>query len=107
MPAVPNAAARKLFGTLGGLYTQADIVANGNTTAAVKFAGLMAKHNMTPVAGARLCPITNTAADARFAWIVGGKTYLFCCPPCVEEFVKQAKDAPKTIRSPGAYVKTG
>ncbi len=87
---VADAEGQKLFGTPGGLYTQADIIANSNTTTAAKFAGVMAKHNMKPGKGAKICPITNTAADARFVWIVGGKKYEFCCPPCVEEFMKQS-----------------
>lgn len=106
MPAaVTDTEAQKLFGTPGGLYTQADIAANGNTTPAIKFAGIMAKHNMNPTVGSKLCPITNTAADERFEWIIGGKAYRFCCPPCVEEFVKQAKEKPNSIKPPESYLK--
>ncbi len=106
MPAaVTDTEAQKLFGTPGGLYTKADIAANGNTTAALKFAGMMAKHNMNPAKGGKICPVTNTAADARFAWVIGGKTYRFCCPPCVEEFVRQAKEKPDSVKPPDFYVK--
>ena len=50
-------------------------------------------------------PITGTRASPRFTWIVGGKAYQFCCPPCVEEFVRQAKGRPRTIHPPEYYVK--
>jgi YHS domain-containing protein len=36
---------------------------------------------------------------------VGGKTYEFCCPPCVEEFVKLAKEQPEEVKEPADYVK--
>jgi YHS domain-containing protein len=101
----PTPAEKELFLQPGGIYTEADIKANGNTVAAAKFRGMMPRHKMSPAKGTRVCPITNTTADRRFAWIIGGKTYYFCCPPCVEEFVKQAKEKPETIKSPEAYVK--
>jgi YHS domain-containing protein len=96
---------RKLYLTPDGLYTQADIEANGNTVASAKFRNFQPKHNMFPQKGERICPITNTAAHPACAWIVGGKTYRFCCPPCVEEFVRMAKEQPAKIRAPEEYVK--
>ncbi len=39
------------------------------------------------------------------SWIVGGKPYRFCCPPCVEEFVKNAKESPDALMDPESYVK--
>jgi YHS domain-containing protein len=56
------------------------------------------------VAGEPICPITRTRANARFAWVIGGRRYLFCCPPCIDEFVQQAKAAPASLRPPEAYV---
>jgi multiple sugar transport system substrate-binding protein len=38
-----------------------------------------------------ICPISKTKAAPKFSWVVGGKTYQFCCPPCVDEFVQTAK----------------
>ena len=38
-------------------------------------------------------------------WIVGGKPYEFCCPPCVDEFVKMAKETPGDIKEPETYKK--
>lgn len=96
--------AQKLFLTPGGLYTSADIAANDATTAAEKYKGLMAQHNMSPAPGSPICPITETASDKRFKWIVGGKDYLFCCPPCIEEFVKRAKVRPESVNPPDSYV---
>ena len=106
MPAALGSdAAQKLFLTPGGGYTQADIDANGRTTASAKFGNQMSAHNSHPRPGDRICPISDTAASPKFAWIVGGKTYTFCCPPCVEEFVRKAKETPEKIKSPEEYVK--
>ena len=94
-----------LYLTPGGIYTQADIEANGNMTASQKFAGFMSAHDMNPKVGDKICPITLTLANAQCAWIIGGKNYEFCCPPCVDEFVKTAKTAPENIKAPEDYVK--
>jgi YHS domain-containing protein len=96
---------RDVFLTPGGLYTKADIKANGNKTVSQKYPDFMAEHDMKPKKGQRVCPITNTVANPKLSWVVGGKTYQFCCPPCVTEFVKKAKTNPKAIKAPEAYVK--
>lgn len=95
---------RRLYLTPGGGYTDADIATNGRRTASDKFKGFRAKHDAHPVSGDRLCPISGTKADPACAWVVGGKTYTFCCPPCVDEFVLQAKEKPATVRPPEEYV---
>jgi hypothetical protein len=95
----------QLYLTPGGMYTQDDIEANGNVTASVKFKGLASEHNMFPKAGDKICPITQTLANPTFTWIVGGKPYEFCCPPCVDEFVKLAKTSPEEIKEPNDYIK--
>ncbi|HEV7280528.1 MAG TPA: hypothetical protein VGN57_10005 [Pirellulaceae bacterium] len=82
---------RQLYLTPGGLYTQDDIEANGNVTASQKFKGLRASHDLKPQPGDPLCPITLTKANPQFTWVVAGKEYQFCCPPCVDEFVTLAK----------------
>jgi YHS domain-containing protein len=97
---------RDVFLTPGGLYTKADIKANGNQTVSQKYPNFMAEHDAKPKKGQRVCPITDTVANPKLTWIVGGKTYQFCCPPCVTEFVKKAKTNPKAIKSPQAYVQT-
>ena len=94
-----------LYLTPGGIYTQADIDANGNVTASQKFAGFMSAHDMKPKAGDKICPVTMTKANPLVAWIIGGKTYEFCCPPCVDEFVEMAKTDPGSIKAPDEYVK--
>lgn len=94
-----------LYFSPGGKYTDADIRANGKVTASRKFRGLMAAHDMKPKVGDKVCPITNTKANAKFTWIVDGKPYEFCCPPCVDEFVKLAKEQPDAIKSPETYLK--
>ena len=104
---IADEAERELYLTPGGIYTQADIEANGNMTASQKFKGFMAKHDMHPKTGDKICPVTMTKANPACAWIVGGKKYEFCCPPCVDEFVSWAKneDTIKDIKDPEYYVK--
>jgi hypothetical protein len=94
-----------LYLTPGGLYTEADIKANGSTTAAAKFKGLESSHNVKPDPGDKICPISMTKANPKFSWVVGGKTYEFYCPPCVDEFVRTAKSTPNEIKQPSDYVK--
>lgn len=95
---------RALFLKPGGAYTAADIAANGGTTPDQRFKGLMANHHLHPKKGTYTCPITMTQANPKFPWVVGGRTYLFCCPPCVTEFVKTAKADPKSLKPPTAYL---
>jgi hypothetical protein len=97
--------ARDLFLTPKGLYTAADIAANGSTTAAEKYHGFHSTHDFNPQPGDSICPVTHTKANPNCTWIVGGKKYLFCCPPCIDEFVKLAREAPEKIKSPAEYVK--
>jgi len=98
---------KELYLKPGGIYTEADIKANGNMTGSQKFKGFKAQHNLKPQLGDKICPITLTKANPQCTWIVAGKTYEFCCPPCVEEFVAQAKDpqTAKDIKEPAYYVK--
>lgn len=96
---------KNLYLTPGGIYTQADIEANGNMTVSQKFAGFMASHDLNPKVGDKICPVTLTKANPKCSWIVGGKTYEFCCPPCVDEFVKTAKAKPEDVKEPDYYVK--
>jgi hypothetical protein len=103
--ALPAADEQSLYLTPAGLYTANDIAANGNVTAAQKFRGVMAAHDMKPKVGDRICPITNTKANPKFTWVVDGKPYEFCCPPCVDEFVKLAKEQPDAIKPPETYIK--
>lgn len=100
-----DAAAQKVFGTPGGLYTEADIKANGPKLPEEKYKGIKAKHDTEPKPGDKLCPISDTLANPQFTWVIGGKTYEFCCVPCVEEFVSAAKEKPATVRPPEEYRK--
>lgn len=95
-----------LYLTPGGIYTEADIKANGGVTASQKFKGVMSSHDMNPKPGDRICPVTLTKANAKFTWVVAGKSYEFCCPPCVDEFLKTAKENPSELKNPEDYVKT-
>lgn len=94
-----------LYLTPGGKYTAEDIEANGNVTASEKFRGIRASHDMRPGAGQKICPITMTKANPEFTWVVDGKAYEFCCPPCVDEFVMLAKTSPDEIGDPEDYIK--
>ena len=96
---------RALYQTPGGAYTAADIAANGPALPAVKFKGLKATHNIEPAAGDKLCPVTLTKSNPAFAWVIGGKTYEVCCPPCLDELVQLAKDKPGELKDPGEYRK--
>ncbi|CAN5468323.1 hypothetical protein BH11PLA2_BH11PLA2_20970 [soil metagenome] len=100
---VPDAEEQKLYLTAGGKYTDADIKANGGVTASAKFKGLKAEHDLKPKAGDLICPITLTKANPKFSWVIDGKTYQFCCPPCVDEFVSLAKEKPNEIKPPEFY----
>ncbi len=100
-----DAAARTVFGSPGGLYTAADIQANGPKLPDEKYKGIKSKHDAEAKAGDKICPISETLANPQFTWVVGGKTYEFCCVPCVEEFVSAAKEKPEGIKPPDAYRK--
>ena len=108
MPPMPAAAGlteeRKLFMTPGGRYTVSDIKANGPLTPSQKYGGAMAAHVLFPKPGDRICPITKTGANPKFTWIVDGKKYLFCCPPCIVEFVGQAKKSRTALKPPESYI---
>jgi hypothetical protein len=62
---------------------------------------------MKPKPGDKICPVTMTKANPACTWIIAGKEYEFCCPPCVDEFVSWAKDPElaKDILPPEEYVK--
>lgn len=108
MPAaVTGTEEQKLYFTPRGKYTQADIDANGKLSAGAKFRGFMSKHNMSPKPGDIICPVTFTKANPKIEWQVDGKKYLFCCPPCVDEFVRMAKEEPDSLKSPEEYVQGG
>jgi hypothetical protein len=89
----------------GGKYTEADIEANGRTVPSHKYRGFQARHDYHPQPGDRLCPVTRTKADPRCTWSVGGQLYQFCCPPCIDEFVRLAKEHPDRVLPPEDYVK--
>ncbi|RLS80006.1 MAG: hypothetical protein DWI02_06560 [Planctomycetota bacterium] len=93
-----------LFLSPGGKYSLADIKANGSVTASVKFRGIKANHDARPKPGDRLCPISLTLANPSFSWTINGKVYLFCCPPCVEEFVSLAKEKPAELKDPDFFI---
>lgn len=101
---VADDAEKELYLTPAGLYTQADIEANGNVTASQKFKGFKAKHDLHPKPGDKICPVTLTLANPDCTWIIGGKSYEFCCPPCVDEFVAMAKESPEDVKDPSEYV---
>ncbi len=107
MPAkVTDEAETQLYLEPGGLYTQADIAANGRQTASSRFAGFVPRHDLNPRPGDAVCPITRTKANPQCSWIIGGQRYEFCCPPCIDEFLQMAKTTPEEIEEPEAYVQS-
>lgn len=102
---VADNAERELYLTPGGRYTAADIVANGNITASQKFKTFKSAHDMNPKAGDRICPVTETKANPKCTWIIDGKSYEFCCPPCVDEFLASAKTATEPLPDPESFIK--
>jgi YHS domain-containing protein len=95
---------RALYLTPGGRYSESDIRANDGLTASEKFGRFRAQHDFSPEPGDRICPITRTKADPRCTWVINGDTYHFCCPPCVDEFVRLAKEQPEQLKVPEFYV---
>ena len=96
---------RQLYLSPGGVYTVADIRANGNALPSQKYRGFKATHDYSPLPGERLCPVTQTKANSACTWFIAGHEYQFCCPPCIAEFVRLAKERPEQIQLPNAYVK--
>jgi hypothetical protein len=102
---VEDAEERELYLTPGGKYTRADIEANGHTTPSRQYRDFRASHDFNPRRGDVLCPITRTKAHPDCTWIIAGKRYAFCCPPCIDEFVKMAKEQPEKVEPPERFVK--
>lgn len=105
MPAPASAdEERELYLEPGGAYTAADIAANGGELPSEKFAGFRPQHDPLPQPGDVVCPITRTKANPECSWVVAGRRYEFCCPPCIDEFVRLAKQDPSAIEPPEAFV---
>lgn len=94
-----------LFLKPGGIYTAADILKNGSVVPSVKFAGLSWSHDDDLKPGDKMCPVTFNKADKQCAWQVNGERYEFCCPPCLEKFVRWAKESPEKVKKPSDYIK--
>jgi hypothetical protein len=109
IPAMPSGATgaeeRELFLVPGGNYSQGDIVANGSTTPSLRFRGFQSRHDHNPKSGDPLCPVTRTKANPACTWIIDGQSYSFCCPPCIGEFVRLAKEQPDRLGPPESYAK--
>lgn len=97
--------AEELYLTPGGKYTLADIRSNGSTTAAQKYRGFQPEHDPQPKPGDTLCPVTQTKANAHCTWIINGQRYQFCCPPCIDEYVRLAKEHPERLEDPNTLIK--
>jgi hypothetical protein len=95
---------RAIFLTPAGKYTAADIAANGDVWPSHKYRGFRAVHDFQPMPGDRLCPITRTKANTACTWIVNGQTYEFCCPPCITEFVRKAKEHPEELEPANIFI---
>jgi hypothetical protein len=96
---------KELYLTPAGKYTEDDIIANGRMTRSQKFRDFIPAHNVQLKKGDFFCPITLTKANPKCMWVVGGKSYQFCCPPCIDEFLLLAKEHPENIKDPEEYLK--
>lgn len=99
----PSQSERDLLLLPGGKYKAADIEVNGGITASEKYRDFKAKHDFKPRPGERICPVTRTKANPECTWVIDGRTYLFCCPPCISEFVALAKKQPEKLKNPKEY----
>lgn len=106
-PMIADSDERELFQSAGGKYSLADIAANGTELPSQKYRGFRAVHDLHPQPGDLLCPVTRTKANLACTWIVNGQTYAFCCPPCIPEFVLQAKKRPSEIQPADTFVSKG
>ncbi len=88
----------------GGKYTAVDIEVNGRTVPSEKYRGFQARHDYDPRSGDQLCPVSRTKSNPACSWVIGGEVYQFCCPPCIDEFVRLAKTQPEDAMPPEAYV---
>lgn len=95
---------KELYLVPGGKYTASDIEANGKTAPSQKYKEFVPKHNPTPQTGRKVCPITLTQAHPDCSWIIGGKTYHFCCPICIDEFLRLAKHQPEKVKDPEFFI---
>jgi hypothetical protein len=95
----------QLYLTPGGKYTTEDIHANGKMTRSQKFKDYISSHNLHVQTGDFICPITLVKANPACTWIIGGRSYQFCCPSCIDEFLALAKKSPQEIHDPEHYVK--
>ncbi len=102
---VTDAEEQELYLKPGGLYTEEDIAANKSQTASQRYVGFKATHDNNPKPGDPICPISLTVANPKCSWIIGGQEYTFCCPPCIDEFLKKAKTDPSSIEPAKRYVK--
>lgn len=91
----------------GGIYTAADVKANGATTPTEKFKGKEWAHEDNLKPGDKLCPVTKNKAEADCAWIVQGQRYEFCCPPCLDKFIGWAHFQPDKVKNANEYVYSG
>jgi hypothetical protein len=103
MPAsTGEAEEREIHLVPGGKYTQSDVEANGRTIPSQKYRGFRAQHDYHPKPGDWICPVTRTKASPDCTWTIGGRIYHFCCPPCIDEFVRIAKEKPEGFPPPDA-----
>jgi YHS domain-containing protein len=96
---------QELFLTPGGKYTLEDIQANGGMTRSQKYKDFASTTQMHSKKGEAICPIKAKKAHTECVWIIGGKSYRFCSPSCIDKFLVLAKTTPEAILDPEYYVK--
>ncbi|WP_166825814.1 hypothetical protein [Thalassoroseus pseudoceratinae] len=98
--------ARDLYLSPAGKYTWEDIRRNGHTTASQKYRSFKPKHDPRPKPGDTICPVTQTKANPDCTWVINRDVYQFCCPPCIDEYVRLAKEHPEQLQAPETFIKT-
>jgi YHS domain-containing protein len=86
-----------------GKYTEDDIKKNGSITPMEKYAKL--KHiGGEPAVGDTICPDSKEKANPECVWVIQGQTYAFCCPSCINSFLKVAQNEPEKVKDAKEYV---
>ena len=95
-----------LFSKPGGIYTAADIKANGNMTPAEKFKDKKLTHKVKPRPNQATKSVQSPATrqTPKCYWTVQGSEVRICCLPCVKAFVGLRNDEQAKVKNANEYV---
>ena len=69
--------------------------------------GMAGVYEMSNADRDKICPVTKNKAEAECAWVVQGQRYEFCCPPCLDKFMRWAHNEPEKVKNANEYVFKG